>query len=296
MWIAFALLTPFFWAIVHLLDSHCIEEVLEKPWMGIVTSAFASLLVFIPLPFLLFFFSWQLPSTSVILLALLAGVLIQISQAFYFKSLSYSEAGIVASYWNITPALLPIAGYLILRQTLELPQYAGIATLITTSVFFCLADNELLTRWRVFFLMLTASILQVGALMLEDYVYTQASYFVGFYLVVTGLIITGISPLLFRRAQIRFKSNLVRLKKSAVLFLLIETANLCALATSQKAISLGDPSLVAAVETSVPAYTFIMSLIFLLFGSKFGDAATYHKLHIKFILVIFMIIGVWLVS
>lgn len=268
MWLFFALLTPLFWSIVHVMDSHCVDEIFEKPWMGVVIGAITSSLIYLLFPFILIFSEFDKPTISIIFLGLMAGALIQISQAFYFKALSYSEAGIVSAYWNLTPALLPVASFILFNKILNLPQYFGIGLLIFSSVVFCLIDTDLHTRWRAFFLMLAASILQVAALLIEDTVYTNTNYFTGFYIIITGLIISGLLPLGFKRARNRFKKNLHILKPALKIFVLIEISNLFALATSQKAIDLGVPSLVAAVETSVPAYIFVLSLILLGLSSK----------------------------
>src|SRR3989338_5945652 len=257
IWLFFALLSPLFWASTCVMDSVCVKEVFRKPWIGIVTSALASLVVFLAVPFIAPFVEWSVPSWQIVGLALLAGALIQISQVFYFQALSYSEAGIVAAYWNLTPALLPITSFFILDQVLEVPQYIGIGVLIFASVCFCFLDANFAFRWRSFFLMLGASILQVAALLFEDRVYEQAPYFLGFLLITTGLILMGISPLLLPSALKVFRSNLPALRPIASIIVGIEVMNLLALASSQRAIDLGVPSLVAAVETMIPAYTFL---------------------------------------
>lgn len=296
MWIYFALMTPFFWALVHLADSHCVEEIFEKPWMGVVTSALASMVIYLAIPIFLPFISVETPPLSILFLAFLAGSLIQISQAFYFQSLSYTEAGIVAAYWNMTPAFLPLFSYFFFKEILNIPEYIGIGILIFSSVSLCLLDSNFKTRWNSFFLMLLASLLQVIALLLEDKVFEQTTYLIGFYAITSGLIFTGALPLLFKKVRETFRKNAHRVKPAVKIFLIVEIFNLCALATSQKAIDLGNPSLVAAVETSVPAYTFILSLILLGFSSRFGDIETWKKLPLKLTFVATMIVGVYLVS
>lgn len=296
MWLLFALSTPLFWSLVHIADSHCVEEIFEKPWMGVITSAISSSIVFLIVPIVAPFVSWNMPGAEILLMGFLAGVLIQLSQGFYFKALSYTEAGIIAAYWNMTPALLPVFGYAILRDILTLPEYIGIFLLICGSVSMCLLDSNFHARWNSLLLMFGASLLQVFALLLEDRVFLHTSYFVGFLAITLGLICTGIVPLFFRKVRKVFNRNTHRIKPAINVFLIIEILNLCALATSQKAIALGNPSLVAAVETSVPAYTFILSLILILFSSKFGDIETLKNLPLKFALVGLMIIGVFLVS
>jgi hypothetical protein len=37
----YALLSPLLWAIVHLLDWYCVEQIFEKPWMGGIFSSLA---------------------------------------------------------------------------------------------------------------------------------------------------------------------------------------------------------------------------------------------------------------
>ncbi len=296
MWLAFALITPIFWSVVHIADSHCVDEILERPWMGITTSAVSSILVFLLIPFFYPFVSWQLPPPEIALLAIFAGMLIQISQALYFHALDHSEAGIVAAYWNMTPALLPIVGFFILHDVLTLYQYVGISLLVVSSVLLCLVDVNFHARWNTIILMAFASVFQVAALSLEKIVYEQTPFFLGFLLITFGLILVGLFPLLFVRVRRIFSRNMHKLRKAFVIFIGIEIANLFALASSQNAIRLGDPSLVAAVETTLPAYIFISSIILLFVYPKFGDPDTWHKLPQKLLIVIVMVCGVWLLA
>lgn len=296
MWIFFALLTPVFWSFVHVMDSHCVDEVFEKPWMGMIIGSITSTVVLLLAPFVVpHLLSNPLP-IHVILTALLAGALIQLSQLFYFKALAYSEAGIVAAYWNMVPALLPIVSFFILRDILDFNEYLGIAILVFGSIMFCLLDTGLNTRWQAFSLMFIAAIFQVGALLLEDIVFQYARFIDGFFLNTVGLIFMGLLPLFIRRTRETFIRNAKKLKAAMHMFFGIEILNLFALATSQKAISLGNPSLVAAVETTVPAYTFLLSILFLKIYPKFGDVETFTHLLKKFLLVALMTLGVFLIA
>lgn len=296
MWILFALLTPVFWSFVHVMDSHCVDEVFEKPWMGMIIGSITSSIVLVLAPFVVPYLVANPIPAEVVIKALVAGCLIQLSQLFYFKALAYSEAGIVAAYWNMVPALLPVVSFFILNDILGLNEYIGIAILILGSIMFCLLDSGLNTRWQTFSLMLVAAMLQVGALLLEDMVFEHARFIDGFFLNTLGLIIMGLLPLLFRRARQAFVRNATKLKTAIHMFFGIELLNLFALATSQRAISLGNPSLVAAVETTVPAYTFLLSIVFLKIYPKFGDTESLRHLLMKFFLVSLMALGVFLVA
>jgi drug/metabolite transporter (DMT)-like permease len=141
MWLIFGLAAPLLWALVHILDEYCVDHLFEKPWMGVVTSAAASAIAFIGLPFILFYVDFSTFSLQLFLAAIIAGLFIQVSQGFYFTALSYSEAGIVAGYWNMIPALLPVASFIIFGQILSLNQYIGIVILIIASTALCLIDR-----------------------------------------------------------------------------------------------------------------------------------------------------------
>ncbi len=76
---------------------------------------------------------------------------------------------------------------------------------------------------------------------------------------------------------------------------MIEFMNLVALLLSQRAIALGISSLVAAVETIIPAYLFIFSVGLHRFNLLLGDLRVLHCLRLKLLLG-GMMAGVVLVS
>ncbi|UPA22836.1 EamA family transporter [Candidatus Peribacteria bacterium] len=296
MWLVFALLAAFFFAVVHVLDSYCVGEIFEKPWMGVITSSIASLVVFQLIPFVGPFVDWTFPPIQIVILAFLAGVLIQISQALYFQALEYSEAGIVAAYWNLIPVLLPLLTFAIYGRFFSLYEYAGIAILTLASIAMCLVDGETKTRWRSFLLMICACIMQVGVYLLEEIVFAETPFFLGFLIITCGLIFAGLVPLLFKNIRIVMVRNIKTIITMLRFFIIIEIANLAALFFAQRGIATGKPSLVAAAETTMSAYAFLLSLLFLFFFPKLGDKQVWHKLHYKIMLVLVMCFGVWMVS
>lgn len=296
MWLVFSLLAPLFFGIVHVLDSYCVEDIFKKAWFGMITSALASLIVFAPLPYILPFFEWIWPSTNIIVISLIAGALIQYSQGLYFQALAYSEAGIVAAYWNMVPALVPVFSFVILRERLSFIEYLGILILIVCSTLFCIIDSNLESRFKSFILMLIAAVLQAIMFLLQDIIYSNAGYLEAFFLITTGLIVAGCSPLLFKSIRFSFYENRKSLVPATKFFILIEIANLIALALSQKAVDLGIPSFVAAVESTIPAYTFIIVIILTNIYPKFGDIKAKKKITLKFTLIFIMIIGITLLT
>lgn len=299
MWLFYALLAPLLFAVVHVLDSYCVDEILEKPWMGVTTSAIASCTVFLIAPLILPFIEWEMPSLHLICIGILAGALIQISQIFYFRALANTEAGIVAAYWNLIPMLLPIASFILFREVFSMNQYVGIGILIIASTWMCLLDYYFKTRLNTFLLMLSASALQVASYLFMDVLYSSMHYFIGFLIITTGIIISGVIPLGFSNVRKVFRKNWHRIHPSLGIFFFIEIINLFALAAAQMSISLGNPSLVAAVETTMPAYTFLISaLLISTTGNrkKYGDLIAWHHFPWKIVNIGLMAVGVWLLS
>lgn len=297
MWLFFALIGTVFYAIVHILDSHCVGSIFEKSWFGVLTGAISSLLIIYPIALLVSpFFAWEFPTATVLLTALLAGFLLQASYYFYFLALSHSEAGIIAAYWNMVPAILPMVTFFIIGNSLGFLNYLGIFLLIIFSTIMCLVDSNSRGRWRSFFLMLLACCGQVFSYLLQAFLYNKTSFLLGFFWVTTGLIIAGLLPLFIRKIRNTFAKNLTRIRSKMHIILLIEVANLLALISIQRSLSLSRPSLVSAITTTLPGFTFLISIILIFVNSKFADLRAKQRFTVKLATVFGMVAGVILVG
>lgn len=293
MWLYYALLGPPFWALVNILDSHCVGNVFDRPWVGVITGSLATAVILIASPLVLPFLDWELPGLNIIALSVLAGGLIQLSQAFYFQALEQTEAGIVAAYENFTPTLLPLASYFLMGDVLKPWQYIAIFVLIIASLCFCLIDISRNGKWDSIVLMLITSSLQVSAILIEKYIFEEGDFVICFMLIIFGVVLSGILPLIFlSKARKIFFNNVPKLKPFTALFIGLECANLVALYLSQKAVDLGSPALSAAMETTVPGYTFLITILLLYFKHNFGDEDAKYKLRTKLVLVGIMSLGV----
>jgi drug/metabolite transporter (DMT)-like permease len=278
------------------LDSHCVSDIFEKPWMGLVTGACSSFIILLPLGIVSLWTGWTMPPAHIVAMALLAGILIQCSQLLYFYALRNTEAGIIAAYWNLVPVLVALISFLLLKEVLVPLHYVGIAVLIGTSVAFCLLDSNLHARWNSLILMTIASAMQAVLILLEDRVYQVTPFLVGFGITTLGLILAGMVPVFFRHTRTQLKKNLAVLLPAATLILTIELINLLALFFSGRALDLGIPSLVSAVETTIPGYTFILSILLLTLLPRLGDGKAWRKLPLKLGLVGTMSIGVYFLA
>jgi drug/metabolite transporter (DMT)-like permease len=293
MWLYYALLGPPFWALVNILDSHCVGNVFDKPWIGVITGSLATAVILLAFPFVLPFVEWQLPEWHIIALALLSGGLIQLAQAFYFQALDRTEAGIVAAYENFTPALLPLASYFLLGDVLQTWHYIAIGVLVLASLCFALIDVSRHGKWDSILLMLMASTVQVLVILIEKYVFEHSTFYISFMFIIIGVVLSGLLPILLSsNVRKTFRDNIPKLKPLAALFIGLEMANVVALYLSQKAVDLGSPALSAAMETTVPGYTFLLTILLLYFKHQFGDEDVRHELRTKLVLVGIMTAGV----
>jgi drug/metabolite transporter (DMT)-like permease len=224
---------------------------------------------------------------------MLAGGLIQLGQGFYFQALEKTEAGIVAAYGNFTPTLLPLAGYFLMGDVLQPWHYITIGVLVIASICFCLIDLSRNGKWDSVFLMLTASTAQVAAILIEKYVFEQGTFLISFAFVIMGVALSGVLPILVMPSVRKaFSKNIPKLKPLAPLFIGIEMANLAALYMSQRAVDLGSPSLASAMETTVPGYTFLLTILLLSLKHRFGNEEARYQLRTKLVLVGIMVAGV----
>lgn len=296
LWLILALIAPALWALVHVLDAYVVRDVFEAPWVGIVTSGFGILAALPVLSAALFFTGVKPIEWDVAALAGLAGAAYMVSQVLYFTALRTSEAGIVAAYWNMVPMALPIASFLMFGEVLTPLMYAGIVVIVSSSVGFCLLDGTHESRWRTFWLMALGAALQVAYFLLQKEVFESCPTYQGFLIITVSMAFVGLTPLLKKDRRRIWRSNWTRIRPAIGFLLFIEVINIAAVGTSQFAVQAGRPSLVSAVEATMPAYTFFLALLLFRWTKSMGDEAAGRRLPLKIVLSIVMGVGVWLVS
>ncbi|MCF7844929.1 MAG: EamA family transporter [Kiritimatiellales bacterium] len=297
MWLVFGLLSSALFASINIIDAFCVRKYFLKPWMGTVIGSITTLVLLIALiPYFVPFFTKETPSLQIITLSILAGALLQISNTFYFYALSHSESGIVAAYWNMVPAIVPIVSFFLINERLEIFEYLGISILVAASVYLYLIDSNLVSRWKSFWLMLIACIISTAVYLIEDVIFVETQYLLGFFLIHIGLVTTGLIPLLFRNIWHTFRKNIRELLPLYKFLLFFEFINILAIAFLQRSIDLGIPSRVAAVETTIPGFTLLFSIILIIFAPRFADSRVKKKLFRKILLILAMTYSVYILS
>ncbi len=292
MWIQYALLSSFLWAIVHVLDEHCVDNIFSKPWLGVITSSGISVGIFLLFPILNM--KAVVPHLDILIICLITGAIIQLSQLFYFRALDCSDSGTVAAYWNLTPILLPIISYWLFGYLITSNNLIGIILLVITSVGLCSID-KFTSRWDTLYLMSIAAGLQTVVVLLEKYIFERTDFFGAFLAINTGIIISGLGSLLIKEIRLTFIKDLPKIKSAVPVFIAIELINWVALYTGQIAVKLGVPVLVSAIQASTPAFAFGISLLIAMSRRQI-DTETKQNLPVKWSLVGLMIVGVWLIG
>jgi uncharacterized membrane protein len=292
MWIQYALFSSFLWAIVHILDEHCVDKIFSKPWLGVVTSSGISVGIFLLIP--IWHIAIIIPSWPILLLCLVTGALIQLSQLCYFNALDRSDSGTVSAYWNLTPVFLPIVSYWLFGYLINGSSYIGIALLLVASIGLC-ATDKFRSRWDTLCLMSVAAALQTGVVLLEKYIFDRTDFFGAFLTIALGISISGLSSLAVKKVRFTLIKDFAKIKKALPILVMIELIGWAALYSGQSAVKLGVPSLVSAIEASTPAYAFGLSLLIATWQRRV-DRETRRKLPVKWGLVGIMMLGVWLIG
>lgn len=297
MWVLVSLLAPLLLALVHIFDGHFIGNVFERPWMATIISSIASTIVFFTIPIFLPLAGNTWPEISIIGIGILTGILVQANQTLYFQTLAHAEAGIVATYWALSPIILPLMNFLIFGEILSYFSYIGIVCLVASSLIISLSDSNLEKRWKSFSLGLTGALISVLEYLLMEKVFNHTSFYIGFIIINIGVVFGGLLPLAIKEARTVFRRNIHALHGITKIFLMLEIINLIAYAAMEYGVKYGNSSVVAAIEGTTPGFTFLLSIIIYLFISKkIGGFHALNNLSLKFFGIVLMMSGIWLVS
>jgi uncharacterized membrane protein len=292
MWIQYALFSSFLWAIVTVLDEHCVDNIFSKPWLGVITSSSISVGIFMLVPFLNM--PIVIPQWDILLICIFTGIVAQISQVYYFRALDSSDAGTVSAYWNLTPTFLPVISYWLFGYLITGNNYIGIGLLLVASIGLCVID-KFESKWDTLYLMSIAASIQTGTVLLEKYIFDRTQFFGAFLTISASICLSGLFSLGMREVRVSLVKDLPKIKKALPVFIIIELINWAAIYTGQSAVKMGVPSLVSAIEASIPAFAFAISLTVMGLTHKI-DAETKRKLPVKWGMVALMMTGVWLIG
>ena len=302
-WLFLALLAPFFWALVNVIDVYFVKGIYKSEYDGIIISGVFQILPWLLVPIL--GIGGEIKAFGT-LLAVLGGFLYMLGIFFYFRSLfAQADAALIVIIWSTVGVVVPLVEAIVFGERLTLMQYFGIAiTFFGTALLS--TDFRLRSRklGKIYANMIFAVAFCSVALILEDRAYDRVSFWNGTLFISLGAFLCGMFFWLIRPGE---KNSHVRLaKRYFKIFFVAEALALFGMVVSYKAIQSGLVSLVSAVENVQPVWIMAISLAIFFFAKlirlKSTEAIRAIKedqivsWKIKLVAVLVTAIGVYLVS
>src|SRR3989344_8177874 len=284
-WFYLALLAPFLYAIVNLIDDNLLRFVYKGPYLAAAASG-----IFGTLPLIsLFFIDWTPITIAQTALMLLAGFLTAVYYFFYFKSLAVESPSVVIAMLGLVPATLPILAYFLLDERLTSTQLIGFIVVLIASLALAMTEVKKFKFSAALLPVLIVVTILDTTLLLTKYVYDQAAFYPAFMVFSIGLGLGGIYFALIMFFDKR-KYDLSIFKRSIhklfVIFVVVELLAVGAEFTSSLAVSRGAVSLVRVVEGIQPMYLLLIALLLHPLSPKHFREATEGQLVKKFGLMI----------
>jgi drug/metabolite transporter (DMT)-like permease len=294
-WFYLALLAPFFFAVVTLIDDTLVRSVYKGPYF---TSMVAGLAGALPLLSRIFLHADSIP-IHIGLLALLAGFLTPVYYFFYFRALETESPSIVIAMFGLTPATLPFLAHFLLHEKLAAVQLVGFLIVLLASLSLAVTEVRKFKFSKALSLVLIGVVILDLISILTKHVYQQVDFYPAYLYYSAGMGIGGIYMLMliyFSKSKDIFKGINKSLKKFFLLFLLAELFNLAAEFVGNLAVSRGPLSLVKVIEWTQPIYVLLIALaLYPILPNYFREAAE-GKIAKKLALMGVIIVGLMLIN
>lgn len=297
LWLVYALLTPFFWAINNVLDRMMITRLNTNEYV----LSFAAALTRLPFLFVfLWLADWYVPHARELILALIAGFLVVLPLVFYYKALEKDEAPPVILIYDATnPIFVLILSTLFLHERLNVFEGFGFGFLLLAGVLASLKFEEKIRISRGAWWIILAALFWAPADVLLGYLvheFPSASALLAYEFI--GSFLGGF--LFFLVPQFRKHCRAADFHWSKTLILVYGIATFIAYAgyfTFLKAFALERVSLTVVVTNIQPLLVFFFGLILASFSRLFEKPDTsFRNLFPKGISLLFILLGIWLLQ
>lgn len=292
-WIVLTIIAIFLFAVVNIIDDNLMSHVFDHPHFAAIISGMMPAILLVPLTLI---FPIDLPSWSVINLALLSGFILIFSLFFYFKSLKLDHPSVVVALYNLQAIFTALIAYFFLGERLAASEYLGFGLLLVASFGISLSNLKNFRPPKVLLLMVVAALLIAISNAINDYVYTQAPFWNSFIFFVIGNFIAAICILLFSKSGRKFPKKLIAIKKFFPIFILSEILSITAGFLYNKAISLGSVSLISVLFGLQPIFILLISFSLVPFFPRLFRQITAQTLIHKSLWISLMLVGLYFVS
>ena len=301
-WLFLALLAPFMWALVNIIDAYFVKGIYEDEYDGTIISGLFQLVPWLAVPFI--GIAWT--STQGVLLAVAGGFLFILSNFFYFRALFHqADAALILIVWGTVGIVVPGTEAL-MGERLMLAQYVGIGLAFIGAALLTL-NGEIRRRnfGKVVCQMFWAVILCSGSMILEDRAFELLSFWDGLLFISLGSALASCFFWAIRPGE-KKNGHILLAKKYFGIFLVAEGLALAGIIINTRAISVGPVSLVSAIGNIQPAWIMLIGLAIYLIAKifGFGQRKSIRSLHrdqivgwpVKVVAMTVIAVGVYLIG
>lgn len=268
-WLFVAFLAPALWAVSNLIDVYFVESIYTDEYDGAIISGLFQILPWILVLLGVWRFEFHLEGSGQLFVG---GVLFLFALFFYFRSLfSKNDVALAQLLWNITAPLTLLLGWLFYHETLSSSQYFGFFLVLFGAFSLGFKSSFRSSEvWSLAKSMSFAIIFLSVSMLLSDkgYAANSGSFFDNYLIFALGNFCAALCLVAIKmregKSRLRYIASL-SLKYFAVFFF-AELIALFGYIFSQRAIDLApSAALVAAVESLIPVFIMLLSLLLLVF-------------------------------
>jgi len=296
-WFMFALFAPVVFAGVDLIDKYILTNHVANPF----SYKLFSVLLEVPIPFLLlaltpvwFSFPWSV-------LSMLVGFIFSLSSILYLKAMGVEEASRVIALLFISPIfVLPLA-FIFLGETLSLPKYLGAGLLVLSAVLVSYRRTKRKTSSLIspaLGFMLILALIGAGGDVLAKHILGFFGYWQFLFWSLIGGLFGGFLIFCFPKVRQNFLGNFRIISKCVFFWLGISTfLGYIGLISYYIAVSLESISLVAAVPSIEPFFVLLLTvLLSSLAHGTLKEEVDKQAITLKMSAFVLIILGAWLIA
>ncbi len=258
-WLLLALIAPFLWALVVLIDDNLLRKVYRSAGFGAMVAGLFGLFPFLYLS--ITNDTYTLPP-RVLAAAIVSGVLTVAFYYCYFKALGSEEPSTTVAMLNLMPAFVVVLAAMFLHEHLHTKQYTGIGIIILSSTYLGLIGTKRFKLHKAMLYVITGSFLYAVASILAKFAYEKAAFRTVYPWISFGFFLAGDVIYIFGRHSAEAKRVAKKAGIALILIMLsIELLNFGAEFTQGLAISRGPVSIIRTIEGIQPLYMLLLAVV-----------------------------------
>lgn len=290
-WILFALIAIFLWALANIVDKYIFGKYNVDPLFFLIFSSSIGLIFAI----IILTKNFAPPTPNILLFSFLAGLSYIICLFGYFNAIKMEEASRTIALFQLVPLFALFFSVLLLKEDLALRNYLGIFLLVIGAFLISIKKDFKLRNKKVFLIIFVSSAFFALVNIFTKYLLQFTDYWTSF-AYIRILVFLLLIPVFFLNFP-RIKSAIGKIeeKKTFGFMVLSGVSFMFGLIFFTKAISVGFVSLVTGMSSFQPLFVLILALILSVFSNVFKEEIDGSTIALKFLAVLLISAGVFLI-